>query len=129
MAKKAVNLKQLQAKWYKKLAKSGFEDIEQDEDNLKFWSSFFSLRNPKVVWEAKAEYYTMAESFLNEFPFDTQMEKNIWAYHSTGLSARDIAATLEKAKIRKMSYVTVWRILRKLENNMKKMYKIGYGHD
>lgn len=50
-------------------------------------------------WEAKQEYYIMAEHFLNEYKFKSNFERIIWEYHTNGMSARNILKTLKKAKV------------------------------
>lgn len=119
----------LRDRWYAKLKKSGFEDIEQDEDNLKIWSStYFGHRlrtNHAGGWQAKAAYYSMAERFLHEYQFSSNLEHAIWEYHTNGISIRDITDTLKKAKV-KTNRQYVWEAVHKLEIEMKKLYLEGY---
>lgn len=119
----------LRAIWYKKLEKSGFQDIESDNYNLKIWSSKFARKESMLSWEAKAVYYQMAANFLNDYKFKTKREQNIWRYHSEGISCRNIANIFSKIKgIENCSAkdrMRVWRVILKLENIMKKMYMIG----
>jgi transposase-like protein len=115
------------AKWYKKLENSGFVDIEQDEDNLKKWSSVFTAEVGKhslELWKIKAEYFQMATNFLEEYKFDNNVEKVIWEYHANGLSIREIADLLKKARVKsvgvKKSNVSL--IIKRLKNSMYAMY-------
>lgn len=120
---KTTDYSRLREIWYKKLKKSGFKDIEQDEDNLKVWTIGFFKKQPKEVWEAKRAYYHMADSFLHDYKFETELEKIIWEYHANGLGCRAIATTLKKVKIVKRTNRTaVWEIIKRLRTIMKKMY-------
>lgn len=121
---KKAEFQKLKTKWYGKLKKSGFEDIESDEDNLKVWSSIFYLRRSNISWEAKASYYQMASNFLEEYKFTSNIEKIIWEYHSNGIGVRDISKLLKKAKIKsvKTARTSVWLIIKKLRSSMYQMY-------
>ena len=110
--------------WYKKLKKSGFEDIEQDDFNLKTNSSVFFKNHTFEVWTAKATYYQMASNFLEEYKFNSRIEKVIWEYHSNGISFRDISKLLKKAKIKSISTnrQDIWLIVKRLKATMYSMY-------
>lgn len=96
---KDPKLKKLTAKWYAKLSKKGFEDIEQDETRLKKWSeTYFKKGNlnqshPSVV-NAKLEYYNMCRSFLHEYKFKNKTERKMFEMHSEGQGVRVIAEEL-----------------------------------
>lgn len=91
----------LQKEWYSKLKDSGFEDIEQNELDLKLWSShFFKVRHNATLFSAKEEYYRMAGHFLYDYTFSNEHEKQIWALHSTGVSIRGIVDQLKAKKIK-----------------------------
>lgn len=91
MKTNSKEFKDLQAKWYKKLKDSGFEDCEQDPDNLKFWSAqFFKSRYNDILSPAKAQYYRLAGHFLHSYPFADENEKICWSLHSNGVSMREI---------------------------------------
>src|SRR5271165_3809627 len=104
-------LKSLQKTWYAKLKKSGFNDIEQSDMQLKKWSSqVFNISGDgidhtdvKILWEAKAEYYRLAEHFLNEYEFLDTLEKQIWKLHSETNSYRDIAKKLKNTTMLKLN--------------------------
>lgn len=90
--------KALQTKWYDKLKKKGFDDIEDTQSTKEFikeWHSvYFQKRHTPMSFYAKQEYYYLAQTFLNEHPFQTKQEKRIWILHSEGLSIRKIAIEL-----------------------------------
>lgn len=110
--------KKLRDQWYKKIAKTGFKDIEDigsPREMLKRWdSTWFRNRpgsrsstkkyteqsklpsidgeNPSVQkFNAIQEYYYKAEHFLNAFEFKSKKEKKYWDMHVKGLSAHEIS--------------------------------------
>lgn len=126
MDRNSPQFKKLQKQWYEKLAKEGFEDIEQTDGNLKVWTSHIhrslqSLANP-TLREAKETYYRLASQFLHEFVFPDQKTKKIWQMHSDGISYRHIAKELAKSG-HHADKDSIWRIVRNLRNEMKKQYE------
>lgn len=137
-----AELKKLQAKWYKKLAKSGFKDIEESEDRLKqghgryipeqikkgrlrvteYNNKAYTARNKNTIaqegeaiqllTEAKQRYYELARQFCHEYEFKTAREASIWAEHAEGVSARSIA------KRRRMDDNKVFKLIAYLEGVM-----------
>jgi DNA-binding NarL/FixJ family response regulator len=109
-------LKKLQAKWYKKLAKEGFKDIEVQESPLEMlhtWDSLYFLsRYTPEQFKAKQLYYERAAQFLHSHVFETSREKSIWEQYSQGLSARAIA------KLRRTSTYKIRKIIKNLERLM-----------
>ena len=128
MAKKPVTeYEKLRAVWYKKLEKEGFVDIESDEDNLKSWSAKFATPKSQELMESKAAYYHMATHFLNDYQFESALEKTILEYHTEAISVRDIAKLLrKKTKVMTLDRNVVWKTVKRLETIMKKMYMSGY---
>lgn len=108
--------------WYKKLKDEGFQDVEQDEYNLKVWSTAFTRKSFLKSWREKESYYYMATSFLNDYKFETELDKVIWEYHVNALSVRDIADTLRRAGVRSTGRGTVNGIIRRLAAAMRKFY-------
>lgn len=89
-------LKALTRKWYAKLKSKGFEDIEQEDGNLKVWESrLFKQGYNAEKFKAKEEYYRMAAKFLNDHHFDSDIERFIWSQHAEGVSIRDIVKMLK----------------------------------
>lgn len=94
--------KALQAKWDQKLAKSGFDDIEQRDGNLKQWHAHLfhtRARAHEVERQGKEEYFRYATQFLHTYDFETKADKIIWENHSEGKTAPEIAKILSKRKI------------------------------
>jgi hypothetical protein len=121
----------LNAKWKKKLAKDGFEDIEYDEDHLKqSASNAFSSKekgrcyqDKQVYFESRAEYYRLAGQFLHDHPFENAYERHVWELHSEGISMVDIVAALKKKRI-KTYKDKVMKTVQKLEAEMLKQCSI-----
>jgi hypothetical protein len=119
-------LGKLKAHWYNKLKESGFKDIETrsgttGRKNQKEGLPNIEHRVPLQI-EIIDQYYSMASSFAHDHNFETELEKTIWIYHSEGLSVREIATTLIKAGIKQHKKDTVNKIIRNLEDLMKKKY-------
>lgn len=94
------DFKDLQAKWYKKLKNSGFEDAEQDETQLKSWSNnYFTLRHDIKSFKHKERYYQLAGQFLFSHTFPRIADKLVWQLHSEGHTVRKIAKLLKKQGI------------------------------
>ena len=119
---KKTEFNKLKSEWYKRLAESGFEDIEQDEIYLKRGMSLIDPR--RVTWESQAEYYQMATYFLNEYKFKSNLERTMWEYHMNGISVRDIAQTLGEVLKRYIPRMNVWRVINLLERAMFKKYGV-----
>lgn len=120
---KKTELDRLQKAWYDKLKDEGFKDIEADESNLKVPSSNFRAHCPQsALWDIKFQYYSMAEHFLNDYRFANSREHIIWEYHSKGISARNIGALLQQAKLKNTSRMSIFRTIIKLRTAMKAMY-------
>ena len=93
---KTKEFKTLKNSWYSKLKKSGFNDIEQDENLLKVWDNKHFLVRYGDSFKAKEEYFRIAGQFLYEYEFENKLEKHIWTKHIEGLSVHDIAKFLYK---------------------------------
>lgn len=87
--------KSLIDKWYNKLAKSGFEDIEErhsPRQMLKTWhNTWFQARGTPDQFAAQALYYQRAVDMLNTFEFASKRDRTLWQFHSEGKSVREIA--------------------------------------
>lgn len=90
------DLKKLTDKWYRKLKKSGFDDIEdtsRDDRPLKKWHGYeVRLKHgADVTTTAMQRYYELARHFFNDHVFETSKEKEMWRMHSEGDSGATIA--------------------------------------
>lgn len=120
--KKKSDLEKLQDKWYAKLKSKGFADIEDRQGRLKTWSTKLFSYYKSDAWEAKRKYYQMAENFLNEYKFNTHLEKAIWTYHVEGISCRNISKLLKKLRLATLSKTPVFDIIKRLRKSMFAMY-------
>lgn len=113
----------LKAKWYKKLQKSGFDDIENDYGELKTYSGskLGDASNVLVKVQARQEYYRLAGHFLHDYKFESKLHRLIWELHSTGVAGKPIAKIL-RAKRFKTNYITVFQVINDLKAKMLKMY-------
>jgi len=94
---KTKQFEELKKKWYKKLEKTGFEDIEQADGRLvgKHGEWFKYYHNPTLDL-AKQDYFRHAGYFLYEHKFANDFERRIWELHVEGISIRNIAKILSK---------------------------------
>ncbi len=67
----------------------------------------------------------MAESFLNDYKFESRVERIIWEYHANGISIRDIVKLLQKVRIKRHKE-QVNAVIMFLRAAMKKMYTNVY---
>lgn len=113
--------KKLNEKWADKLEKSGFKDVESDEDNLKEWdTSIFSRYNQYTI-EARQEYYRFAGHFFESHKFSDNREKLIWKLHSEGLSFDKISVELKKLRYKKHNRNNIHLTIKRLTAEMFKI--------
>lgn len=87
----------MQKEWYRKLKDEGFNDIEQDENNLKAWHSHrFKVMYPKEIFQGYEEYYRSAGKFLYDHSFKSILERAIWELHANGMTITNITKTLKE---------------------------------
>jgi hypothetical protein len=115
------DFKRLQSKWYKKLAKEGFSDIENEKDLKVLHSTWFHARhkekNIHETHNAKREYFRLAGIFLHVHEFASDLEKTIWELHTDGFYLREIATKL-RTKQNKVNKDNVRLTLQKLTQAM-----------
>lgn len=126
---KKLDPKNLKAVWYKKLKDAGFSDIEQEDGNLKKWSTPKSIssvrKDPSLLKMAgDMEYYRLAGHFLNDHSFSSELERVIWEYHSNGMGVREIAAELKQVKVSTLSKTQIHGIVKRLTWAMKRRYGV-----
>ena len=119
------SLKKLKKIWSDKLKASGFNDIETSRGYLKN----FTISKSRVVnyqygiATSRDEYYRLAQTFLNEYNFETELERIVWEYHANGISYRDIGKLLEQTKVVKWNNRTsVYNIIKPLKKKMLDKY-------
>ena len=82
----------LQKKWYDKLKKEGFDDIEGGKPGLEY-SDFIkrhSLEMKKAYNPKTEEYYRRCRIHANHGSFDTNLQKYVFTCHAEGHSYRKI---------------------------------------
>lgn len=100
MAFDGPEFKRLKARWYKKLEKAGFEDLEYAKHEYGAIKPDISGTHPDgnpaslklQIMETTQNYFEWAMRMLNEANFKNRKHKRIWQLHSEGLSTRDIGA-------------------------------------
>lgn len=119
-------LSKLKAKWYAKLKKKGFEDIEHDERNLKQFSGKTSIDDelgrsklerwaqwgklPQIKNHIKYEYFSECRRFLEIHKFKNKTERKMFEMHSDGLGVRVIAVSLKT--YRRKVHETIQRLVK-----------------
>jgi hypothetical protein len=126
----AEQLEKLKEKWYAKLKREGFEDIERSDGSLtKYSQNAYRDRREadNDTWvAAKTDYYRMAEHFLNEHKFENNTERFIWQLHSEGVSARKISTRLKSRNVKKPK-TQVHEIIQKIAAKMFEQYGVTDG--
>jgi len=85
-------LKDLQKLWYDKIKANGFSDIEYPSGQLKsFSASIHKMEEAKL-------YFAICNDFLNQYPFSSHLDQNIWQCHCEGWSIRQTAKILDIGK-------------------------------
>ena len=113
---KRAKFKDLNQEWYKKLKESGFDDHENEHEELVNNNPHRSLEATHVVRECRLEYYLRLSQGVNdEQNFDNGIDYFIMAHFAEGMSNKEIVkelALLGHPRHRK----TVMYIRRKYEN-------------
>lgn len=110
-------IKALTKKWYNKLKKLGFEDIENKDGSLKAEVHPRTVSYALKVKDSREAYFAGAQEFLTSHPFGSEQERKIWELHCEGLGARNISYKLEisiyRAEKTLMKFKKMAGILRK----------------
>ncbi len=123
---KSKEFKDLQNVWYKKLAASGFNDLEDEKEFLKKHSLSALIQHTSGRLEyvaVKQEYYRLASHFLHDYHFPDAITKYIWKSHSEGLSMREISIRLKKDFNVSKGKTLIHTTIKKLVGEMKQLYK------
>jgi len=89
------NYKTLKTRWYKKLKKEGFNDIENNDGSLKAEVDPRTISYALSNKESREEYYKKAEEFLANHKGFIEQERQIWALHCQGMGAVRISKLLK----------------------------------
>lgn len=86
--------KALKAKWKKKLERSGFYDIEDDQGRIidhKTIQDLQKLCGFRIGFmEAIRDYFYWAGGMVSRGKFKSSADRKIWKLHAEGLSSREI---------------------------------------
>lgn len=115
-----TQFKKLKLEWYKKLAKSGFRDIENENGRMDIGKSLHNIvqKYDQNSYAEKEEYYRLAGRFLWDYPFPSKQERLIWELHSEGVAIDDIYVELKKKRMSK-GRRQIWLLIRKYAVEMR----------
>lgn len=120
---KTKQFKTLKDKWYQKLEKEGFNDIEYDENSLIVWeSTSFQNRYDPAQAEFNTEYYRAAGHFLHDYQFENNRQRIIWEQHANGITIADTSKVLKRKRIQGYSGSSVHKTLKTLQKEMLLLY-------
>jgi hypothetical protein len=120
MDPKSPQFKRLKQQLYRRLAKSGFVDIEkQANEETGLLPGLHDVRATRIEFEARRQYYNKASWFLETFDWESldlgrnaqvlkRRYRKVWALHCEGLKGPEIAKAL------RLRPQTVWRAIRQL---------------
>ena len=121
----------LQAEWYKRLAESGFKDIEDYSAKYGNHHLPFITRScndlAKKYSQDTFNYYQSCRDFLISGIIASKIDETIWEMHSNGESLREISNNL-KAIGTFRSYFWVYEQVKRLKSDLR-AYVIAKGDD
>lgn len=107
---------ELQARWYGKLKREGFKDIESFAPNGQPYDLMTTWPNkPPELAQHHADYYRAASHFLHEYRFKTKLDRAIWALYCEGYSCGEISV---KTK-RRLKRAAIWLRIQKIDKILK----------
>ncbi len=116
-----ADFKKLQGVWYRKLAETGFVDLEKgDKFRSQGWMAGrfqFEYTASPTKWNTKEEYYRLCGVFLHANVFQGHHQRRVWELHTEGMSDLKIAKRLSSPQ-RKLTRLYIWHMLNKLERKM-----------
>jgi hypothetical protein len=123
VTKKDSEFIKLQKRWYAKLKKEGFDDIEwtdhktgygQDSPHLKRSTSYIASKY-SVGTE---NYYRLFRNFVSHATFTSKIDQTIAELHSEGFSYREILKQIRLRHRRKRSLYFIWSRMKVLTAQM-----------
>lgn len=115
--------KALKRKWYDKLKKSDFNDIEQEDGNLKQWAvSDFTVRRDPKLFNSKEKYFQLAGQFAHDYKFSNKRDQFIWVHHAEGLTIMAIVAKLKSRNFKSANRSSTHDTIQRLEKEMLSLY-------
>lgn len=96
---KTKQFKDLQSKWYNKLKKSGFEDLEQGEKLLRYDGDWFHKHIDTLKYENTTMFFERCMQFGNTMKA-IKRDKKIWGYFCEGRTLMEIEKLVDLKKSR-----------------------------
>lgn len=110
--------KKLQARWYAKLEKDGFVDIEKSEDEYMVRPEVFNAE--PLEYSGGTDYRLMCEEILEQTKFRTEIHRQIFKLHAAGLSERQIEKQIEDEHGTSFKQQVINRFIRRTIEDYKK---------
>lgn len=107
-------LKKLTDKWYAKLAKSGFKDIEETKykyPGLKEWATSIQFQYSPQTYVERERFYQLATQLLHEDVWLTRKDKKMWGLYCGGMSFINMACECDvniRTVFRKIKYYSAY---------------------
>lgn len=101
---KTPEFKALFQEWNQRLEASGhveIEDFRQPSEPLKCWHSLKWVNPSGKVSRRRIGYFDEAMELLHIFEFKSEIHKQIWEMHASGMSIRKIAGQINRKKYRR----------------------------
>ncbi len=119
MAKKKYyetdDFKELQKSWYGKLKDSGFNDVENFENENMIQPEIFKV--DKVQSFGGSEYYDFCQAVLREYNFERHVDQLIFELHTEGKSVREIEIYLQNHSDKKLKYRAINDVINKIKKD------------
>jgi hypothetical protein len=118
--------KALQAKWYRRLAESGFHDVESTgpDGRLQYADGTLTVSAKRAAGSQRAEYYRRAAQWSWRGVFRSRTARRAWELHVEGLGHRAIVPRLGPMRARQQR-----RVLEALQEQRRAMAEHGLGAD
>lgn len=120
-AEAKLPIAKLEAIWAKRLAASGFEDIEDKQrEYLKTHSAYFAAKHSPESFEQKQGYYLKVMQALetHKHLFDSAKEVLIWKCYGESKSLTDTAKLVSRQQGRYISRDVVYKIRTELKKRL-----------
>lgn len=106
--------KKLKIQWDKRLAQSGFDDIENGDGSLKATTDSRTIRRSLKDKQERETYYSIAREFMNTYNWPEITDKLIWAAHIDGMGITPISHMLHITRYKVEITINKYRKLAKL---------------
>lgn len=122
-----TEFKRLKKEWDRKLAASGFDDIEKnDTENIvtneiiKTGENMY-MHYVDFVENAGLDYYQFCHQILREFNFKRELDRVVFELYTEGRTVREISSDLESKGLKPLKKSSIDELIKKiLDQNMPK---------